>query len=125
MTTIKPQSEFPLLSRFKEVFPITTHTIFAYNHVIYCDYKLPDHLIVHEETHHRQQDRDGLDYWIDNYLKDPKYRLEQEIEAYKNQLQSIKDRNQRSKIRIESARNLSSELYGNLLTFQEALTVLK
>lgn len=122
---MKPQGEFPLLERFKEVFPVTPHTIFAYNHEIYCDYELPEHLIIHEQTHHKQQDRDGLDYWIDNYLKDPKYRAEQEIEAYKAQLESIKDRNHRTKVRIESARNLSSELYGNLLTFQEALTVLQ
>lgn len=122
---IRPQSKFPLLEEYRKHFKITPQTIFAYDNCIYCNYDLPYDLLIHEQTHLEQQKRDGLDYWVTNYLNDPKYRLAQELEAYTAQLQSIKDRNWRAKIRMESATNLSSDLYGDMLSFQEALNMLK
>lgn len=122
---IKPQSEFPLLDKYKEKFAITENTIFAYDGEIYSNNQLPDHLIVHELTHHKQQDRDGLDYWVENYLNNPEYRLKQEIEAYKNQLSVIKDRNDRFKLQMECAINLSSDLYGNIISYSEAMKAIK
>lgn len=119
------QSEFHLLEEYKKHFAVTKDTIFAYDHKIYTNNNLPKHLIVHEQTHHTQQDRDGLEYWVENYLNNPKYRLEQEIEAYKRQLESINDRNLRAKVWIESAKNLSSHLYGNIITYKEALKLIK
>ncbi len=120
-----PQNQFPLLEKYKNYFEIDENTIFAYDNKIYSNNELPNHLIIHEQTHHKQQDRDGLEYWVDNYLNNKEYRLTQEIEAYKNQLKSIKDRNDRAKVWQESARNLSSPLYGNLLTYQEALKAIR
>lgn len=123
---IRPQSEFPLLARYKKVFPaIDQHTIFAYDRNIYADDYLPDHLVVHEKVHLRQQKEIGLDLWVDQFLSDPQFRLKQEIEAYKAQLSSIKDRNSRQKIRVQSAKALSSPMYGNIITFNWALDALK
>lgn len=122
---IKQQHEFPLRDVYAKVFPIDDKTLFAYDDCIYTNYDLPKDLLIHEMTHLHQQKRDGLEYWVKNYLHDPKYRLEVEIEAYKAQLSSIKDRNWRSVILNESANNLSSKLYGNLITKQEALKLLK
>lgn len=121
----EPQENFPLLEKFKERFPIDSDTVFAYDNKIYTNQDLPEHLVIHEKTHHKQQERDGLEYWVENYLNDPKYRLEQEIEAYRAQIQSIKDRNYKTIVRYKSAKTLSSGLYGGLLTFQEALNRLK
>ena len=122
---IEAQKDFPLYEKFSEKFPVTKNTIFAYDDVIYTDYNLPDHLIIHEQTHHTQQKRDGLEYWVENYLNNPEYRLKQEIEAYKNQINSIKDRNLRAKILMECSRNLASDLYSSIITYQEAYTQLK
>lgn len=82
-------------------------------------------MLVHELTHLEQQERDGLDYWTKNYLNNPEYRLKQELEAYKKQLESIKDRNLKAKVTLKSALTLSSPLYGNLLTFEQAKQILK
>lgn len=122
---IRKQVEFPLLEEYAKVFPITENTIFAYDGEIYANDDLPLHLIEHENTHLAQQERDGLDYWIREYLSNPAYRLTQELEAYTAQLKSIKNREDRNKVRLESARTLSSELYGNIITLKEALDKLK
>lgn len=122
---IKHQKEFPLMEKYAEIFKITGGTIFAYDDCIYTDKELPHDLLIHELIHLEQQKRDGLDIWVDKYLNDPKQRLEYEIEAYKGQLQSIKDRNFRTKIRYESATNLSSPLYGGIISKEDALKLLK
>lgn len=122
---LKPHSEFPLLETYKEYFPVDDNTIFAYNGVIYSNYDLPDHLLVHEKVHLRQQEQEGLENWVQMFLKNPSFRLSQELEAYKEELESITDRNYKAKIRVISAKNLSSELYGGIITFQKALDLLK
>lgn len=119
-----PQNEFPLLEEYAQVFPITDRTIFAYDHKIYCNYKLPLDLVVHEMTHHQQQDKYGLVYWVQEYLTDDNFRLEMEIEAYNNQLKSIKDRNFRFKVREECIKHLSSDLYGNIISREQARELL-
>ncbi len=121
---LKPQSEFPLLERYREIFPISDKTIFAYNGNIYTNYNLPPDLIVHEERHLEQQDKEGLDIWVENFLNKTDKRLEYELDAYRTQLKSIKDREQRHRIRLESAQHLSSGLYGDIISFKEAMTIL-
>lgn len=121
---IKPQSEFPLLQEYKKLFNISEYTIFAYDQVIYSNYPVSKDLIIHEKTHHKQQDRYGLKEWVNKYLTNNNFRLEMEIEAYKNQLQSVKDRNIRYKLKIECAKDLSSDTYGNIITFDKAMVML-
>lgn len=122
---IKPQKDFPLLAEYQEVFNTTDKTIFAYKDTIYTNDKLPEHLIVHEIEHLKQQERYGLTKWVQEYLYDRGFRLKMEIEAYREQLKSIKDRNFRAKILMESARTLSSDLYGNIIDYGEAIKRLK
>lgn len=122
---IKPQAEFPLLKEYSQYFDITPRTIFAWNNAIYTNYALPNDLLIHERTHLEQQKREGLEHWVKNYLKDPKYRLRQEIEAYKHQLSTVRDRELRNKIRLESIDNLCSSLYGNILTREKAQLIFK
>lgn len=125
MTEIRPQKEFPLLEKYKKVFKIDRNTIFAYDKIIYTNGILPDHLIIHEETHLNQQKELGLDKWVDLYLRNKNFRLNQEIEAYKNQINSINDRNGRIKVRTKCAKDLSSELYGNIISYEEAYRLIK
>ncbi len=122
---IKPQDEFPHLDKFKERFDVSDKTLFAWDNVIYSHYPVSSDLIIHESTHHRQQDKYGLEEWLKYYLEDDKFRLKMEIEAYRNQLESIKDRNQRAKLRIEVSKHISSKLYGEIISLEEALRVLK
>jgi hypothetical protein len=119
------QSNFPLLAEYAKLFDITDRTIFAYNNIIYSNYLLPKDLIVHEQTHFKQQEKYGLDNWVTKYLTDTKFRLDMEVEAYKAQLASIGDREIRNKIRIESVHNLSSPLYGGIISKEEARILLK
>jgi hypothetical protein len=63
-------------------------TIFAYGDTIHA--KNPSRITpdveVHELVHLKQQKEIGKDLWWDMYLKDPKFRCNQELQAYKAQL---------------------------------------
>lgn len=123
---IRPQDEFPLMEEYKQQgFTIDENTIFALGEDIYTNKELTPDLLVHEIQHLKQQQRDGTKEWLYDYLYVPKKRLEYEIDAYRAQLRSIKDRNHKNKIRLLSARTLSSSLYGNIITYEEALAKLK
>ena len=71
--------------------PQKESTIFTYGNIIYVpnkDLELPDHLIIHEETHCKQQGSTP-DAWWERYITDPYFRIDQEIEAYANQYRFI------------------------------------
>ncbi len=122
---IRPQSEFPLMEEYKKKFAITEGTIFALGEDIFTDNTLTPDLLVHENTHLKQQAKIGVKEWVYDFLEVPARRLEIELEAYRAQLKSIKDRNQRDKIRRISADTLSSALYGNIISRAEAWDKLK
>jgi hypothetical protein len=123
--TLKKQKEFPLLEQYERIFNINKYTIFAYDGTIYCDYELPDYLLIHEQVHLEQQETLGLENWVKYYLGDVQFRLNMELEAYLEELDFIKDRNFRAKIRLESAKALSSDLYGNIINYEDALKMLR
>lgn len=120
----KPQSEFPLLKEYGKVFTITSDTIFAFIDTIYTNNPLPDHLVVHEKVHLKRQNKVGVDIWVEQFLTDPKFRLNEERLAYLSQLRSIKDRENRFRLKVICARNLSSPLYGDICNFDEAMKLL-
>lgn len=122
---IRPQADFPFIEEYRKQFDITKYTIFAGGDAIYTDYPLTPDLLVHELVHLRQQEEIGLKEWVYDFLYTPAKRLEYELEAYREQLQSIKDRNHRARIRHESSINLSSSLYGNIINFTDAFELLK
>jgi len=101
-------------------------TLFTYGDTCYCKNISPD-LVVHEETHTRQQ-IDPKKWWK-KYFKDKQFRFSQELEAYQNQWnwlkKNIKDRNSKFKMRDLIMRELSGELYGNVVTFSELETLFK
>lgn len=111
------------MDRYKAKFPIDFNTIFAYNGDIYTNNKLPDYLIEHENVHLEQQTRLGLEYWVDNFLNNDEFRLEMEMEAYKRQVAFVPSYQKRD-MAIECATNLSSGLYGDIITLSEAFDIL-
>lgn len=123
--SIRPQKDFPFLEEYKKKFEITERTIFAGGTDIYTNYPLTPDLLIHELVHLRQQEKHGLVEWVHDFLEYPKFRLEQELEAYREQLQSIKDRNHREATRRISAQQLSSAMYGNIISREEAYKLLK
>lgn len=120
----KPQNLFPFLEEYKKVFPINDKTIFAYDKVIYCNERLPVHLEVHERRHLIRQQKIGCDIWVTNYLRNPIFRMKEEVIAYREQLDYIKDKNERDLLRRKCAIDLSSPLYGSLCTYNEAYKLL-
>lgn len=122
---LRPQEEFPLLEEYKKFFAITDDTIFALYPDIYTNNPLTPDLLVHENVHLRQQEKIGITEWVYDFIHNPELRLRYELEAYREQLKSIKDRNHRDRVRRESARNLSSALYGNIISYQDAFDLMK
>lgn len=90
-------------------------------------YLTPD-LEAHEGTHLVQQSKIGTENWWNKFFDDPKFRLEQELEAYRNQYeylkQNIKDRNKLYQLRTFIAKQLAGEMYGHILTTDEALKLI-
>lgn len=97
-------------------------TIFTYGDTVHCKYEIPDHIKVHEQVHVRQQLAMGKDKWWDRYFEDPKFRLTQEIEAYKAQIEFARETMNR-----EARRSLKEKIlddmvhtYGGMCTKAEA-----
>ena len=120
---IKPQRDFPHLKRFKKKFPITDGTIFVYKDTIYTNNEIPYDIVHHEIMHLRRQQDIGAKKWINNYLKDDNFRLQEELIAYRYQLEKVREYNDPEELQgvlHESALNLSSSLYGNIISYAKA-----
>lgn len=108
-------------------------TVFAYGDVIYNpgNIVIDQHLLAHETVHAKQQNFDPTvaKLWWMRYIEDPKFRLEQEIEAYGAQYASIckavRDKNQRFKNLHMLAEFLASPLYGSIIGITEATRKIK
>lgn len=125
---MKQKKEFPPnIEKIRAVFPITSRTVFTYGDVIYNpnDGFIDLPLEEHEKTHSIQQKHYGIEEWWDEYIKNPVFRFEQELEAYRNQYRKAKsinsDRNKLYKYSRELAGDLSGSLYGNCISFNEAI----
>ena len=97
---------------------------FAYGDTLYNPGGSPcaPHLMVHEETHQRQQGDDPAGWWV-LYLKDPAFRLNMEVEAYGRQYKYVcehETRPVRRNFLKAIAKDLSGPTYGNLLPFERA-----
>ena len=96
-------------------------TVWTYGDTIYAPGHgtLPDHIIAHESMHEFQQaayfHQGGKDAWWRRYLAEPRFRLEQEAEAYGVQYrffcEHVKDRNRRALFLMQIAGHLSGPLY--------------
>ena len=106
-------------------------TVFTYGTNIYSVRHLDEALYRHECLHviQQMQMEGGPEAWWDEYIKNPDFRLAQELDAYRVQYQSakklIKDRNQLFRYLHDISITLSGKMYGNLLSTQEALKLIK
>lgn len=122
---MKSVNKFPLLERYRKVFPNTPkNVVYAYDNEIYCDSMPTVDVLVHETVHINRQNDLGLDVWVELYLTDTNFRLKEELLAYKKQLKVFPDRNERYQMKIEFAKALSSQMYGSIISFEDALKIL-
>ena len=127
---MKIKSRFPpniekIVERFGK---LPSNVVFTYGNILYAPLlnprAIPKDLMVHEKTHMKQQGDDPEGWW-NQYLNDDVFRLRQELEAYKNQCRFFKQ-NCKIKSKIPEflekiARDFSSEIYGNIISFDSAL----
>lgn len=105
--------------------------IFTYGDTIYNPYKchIDPSLMAHEETHERQQAAIGVDAWWDRYLREPEFRADQEIAAYRRQFRVLRkhyrDRNALARWLHETAALLAGPMYGGCLPHTVALVRIK
>lgn len=120
----------PIMDRIEKAFGVTfdSGVIITYGDTVHVKSgKLSPDVEVHEETHIKQQSTMNLDEWCDKYFDDPKFRLEQELEAYHNQVKwikkNIKDRNRRFLLIEHICKSISSN-YGEMITYDEAKKII-
>ena len=106
-------------------FPVTWGGIIVtYGDTIYCAVPLSDQKASHEAVHVIQQTSMGVDKWWKQYIDDPAFRLQQEIEAYRKEVKYVKekckDRNLQYKIIRQICLDLSSPVYGSIISAEEA-----
>lgn len=106
--------------------------VVVYGDTIHQSFKhtMPMDLKVHEMTHVRQHLAypGGPAAWWKRYLEDITFRLDQEIEAYRNQYRYSQDymsRPDRRDLIKHMAGDLSSALYGNALSYDRAVAIIK
>lgn len=98
----------------------------TYGDTVYARDPIRDDLKAHEAIHVGQQLEypGGIEAWWKRYLEDPAFRVEQEIEAYREQLKFVRrhvpDRNKAFRIHDQLARDLSGPTYGHAIPYQTA-----
>lgn len=102
--------------------------IITYGDNVYCKNNIGPDLIAHESVHVEQQKKFGVEAWWDKYIAEEKFRLEQEVEAYRAQYKFVcqfAGRVVRREAQRNIARELSSSTYGRIITYHEALEIIK
>lgn len=121
----------PIYERCAEQFGASwdAGSIFTYGDTIYCKFEIPEDYLIHEMVHVKQQMEMGKDAWWDRYFVDDEFRFQQEVMAYSEQFKwvckRIKGREQIFNKLKQYALQLSSPLYGNLVSFITAMRVIK
>lgn len=112
---------------------IPRNVIFAYGDCIYNpdQIDLPYFLVEHEKVHFVQQGytQEGAALWWGKFLRDPEFRVSQEVEAYGRQYRvmcsQINDRNQRVRVLWSLGQSLAGPLYNKAISHQEAMRLIK
>lgn len=112
---------------------IPATAIFTYGDTIYNpnNVKLSDQLIVHEQVHMKQQGFNDADaaLWWGKFMRDEKFRIDQEAEAYAEQYaflcHYIKAKQQRFDLLMQLSRILAGPLYGHAVPYVEAMGLIR
>lgn len=117
--------------RCEAAFDLTdAQPVWTYGDTIYNPFDAPMDIPMeaHEATHMKQQG-DHPEEWYEQYLKDPVFRYDQELEAFRAQFQEAKnlskDRELLSNYVRLLAQALSSPMYGKLSTVSESIKAIK
>lgn len=106
------------------------NAVFTYGDKIYNPegVDLAEYIIKHEELHEEQQGK-RPDLWWGKYLRDVKFRTDQEARAYGVQFREMKkvfrDRNDQARILMRLGQSLSGPLYGHTVAPSEAMKLIK
>lgn len=108
------------------------NVVFTFGDTLYHPYiskgNLHKDLFIHEQTHVKQQGNDPIGWWK-KYFEDVQFRINQETEAYKKQYQFYSATNhniaQREAFLIQIATILSGKSYGNVISLEEAINLIK
>lgn len=120
----------PFYDKIITVFPEVAemkYVLFTYGDTLYnpAGSDIPPYTIAHEEIHEWQQAEIGKDKWWERYLEDPVFRLDQDLPAFRAEYKAFckiyKDKNERNSFLRFQSIMLSSALYGNLLSMNEAM----
>lgn len=120
----------PNYKEIKERLNPPNTVVFTYGDTIYApfiNFALPDDLIFHEETHMKRQGEEPAVWWR-KYLNDSKFRFVEELTAYRVQYQFYLRHNNRNETYFflnQIARDLSSEIYGNIVDYDTAHQLIK
>lgn len=93
---------------------------------------VPAPLLIHEGVHCVQQTEIGVEQWWKQYIENPEFRFYEEALAhmaewktYQENTPEFKDRHAYLQRHLRLiAQRLSSDLYGNLMTFDECMEVI-
>jgi len=122
----------PNYDQFRQFFPGFEEfkPVFCYGSTIYnpFDQEITPDLVHHEEVHSKQQGKNP-EFWYSRYFREPHFRLDQEVEAYRAQYafvnKRVVDRELKAWFLNRLASSLSSPLYGNLVSHQEAWKLIR
>jgi hypothetical protein len=87
--------------------------IIAYYPNIYCAEQISEQKLAHEQVHLERQRKIGVDNWYGLYLDNDSFRLEEEIMAYKKEIEYIKSQNYNRQYR----RFLLDKIYSDLSSY--------
>ena len=108
------------------VFPFADKpgVIFTFGDTVYAPGQddIAPSLHVHEQVHSNRQLQKGVEEWWDEYLKDAQFRYTEELLAHRAEYAYFINfnRNQRRAALKYIAQRLSSKLYGNIVSLNEA-----
>lgn len=116
----------PNIKAIRAVLPVSAGNIFAYGGKIYnpgCAELTPE-LLAHEAVHFRQQGKFPGRWWK-KFLRRPEFRLEQELEAHREEYrvfcQLHRDRNAKARFLRQISLRLAAPMYGGIITLREAM----
>ena len=123
----------PNLSTIISLFNVdVNYVIIAYGDTIYAPNKtMSRDLLVHELVHCERQgfNTKQAERWWQRYLEDKEFRLNEEVLAYKAQFNFCKnvykDKNRQIKILYALAKELSSPMYGEIVSLSEAIKLIE
>lgn len=127
----KPPNYDKIVAAFPAVADMP-YVLFAYGSKIYnpSGKDIPSYKMAHEQVHGAQQlEVNDPEWWWDMYIQMKGFRLQEETPAYRIDYaafcEEYHDRNERAKYLEVLASELSSELYGNIITKAEAKKLIK